>query len=147
MGEKLILKCLFDIEKLDGKDIYLFKNKDITREPLYLNREVYLNRHNQEEFQYSFRTLSSIRKNSDEVSMNERTYNLDIYIDEDSREVTGEMIMLDDYKLSDSACMTFYDLDIEVGYVSDDDNFPKIKHIYYDKTAIMRRNIIKNIIT
>lgn len=145
MGEKLILKCLFDIKKLDGKDVYLFKNKDITREPLFLNREVHFTEHNTEVYQYSFRNNSSMKNYSVDYIEKNRTYTLDIFIDIDSRHTDGVMTMYDDYKLSDSACMSFYELDLAVGYYIIDDDV--IKTIYYDKAAIMRRNTIKKIIS
>lgn len=139
-----ILNSLFEIKKVNGVDHYYFRNKSICAEPVFL----YMNDHfiepgHDDYYELSFRNDYAMVNDSGPRNDRSRIFNMDINIEKKSKKVSGDMIMVDDYNLSDDACVTFYNLGLNVGYLDPDGE----DFIYYDKAVIMRRNTIENIIT
>lgn len=140
---KKILKSLFEIKQVNGVDHYYFRNKSICDEPvfLYMNDHVMESGHD-DEYELSFRNEYAMVNDSGPWDERSRVFNMDINIKKKSKKVSGDMLMVDDYNLSDDACVTFFNLGLNVGYLDPDgENF-----IYYDKAVIKRRNTINKII-
>lgn len=144
MDEKDIINALFEVS-LDeqGQEIFSFRNKAISN-------QIFLMEHYHEygigkprannvyEFDYTF--------SNQEAGKLRVEYLMDITIDSDSQTASGKVTMARDYGLRDSACMSFYNLGLELGYHNGEGDAVFDGFIPYDKEAIQRRHTIKSII-
>lgn len=140
-----VIDIIFEvsIDQYD-QEIFHFRNKAISREEfILLHHHEYgdsngrsVNNHRYE-YEYTFSN-----KHLDKRGME---FLFEITIDADVDEMVGSVLMENDYKLSEEACMTFYDLGLDICYNPTGDNDYN-DYETYDKEAIMRRYTIKSII-
>jgi hypothetical protein len=139
-----IIESLFEIKHVSGIDHYYFRNKAISDEPLFQAEHYESSEGNIDEYQYAFENEAHQALVDTTRTGKERWYEIDINLENDSVFVSGMFRMMADYNLSDAACVTLYELGFDIVYV---EKMPPIDYIYYDKTSILRRNSIKEIIS
>ncbi len=135
-----IIDKFFTIKAIgNGAHGYYFKDSSVTTDRF----GIYMNdcQKKQTETVYHI-SLHSVDKNAS--FDNSKVFTFNIEIDNNTGKVSGQMIMNDDYKLSEDTCMVFFNMNLNVGYVSAIGQ--PIKNHYYDRDSITRLRTIKSIL-